>query len=171
MARRVEHRTVSSFSAGQVHGALVDPEYLRDRLAVLGGTQAGVVEHRHTDGVLRFQLRQGVAAAKLPSVARRFLGGGDLILTREETWTAGAGEYVGEVTVSMPRVPGRFSGRMRLADLAAPAGGCELVLHGEASVAVPLVGGKLEQLVAEQVSTLLTAESEFTDQWLSRRRG
>ena len=37
-------------------------------------------------------------------------------------------------------------------------------------VSVPFLGGKLEDLVAEQVQKLLAAEERFTTEWLARPR-
>ena len=42
------------------------------------------------------------------------------------------------------------------------------VTRGEVTVRIPLVGGKLEGVIAEQVTTLLEREAEFTTSWLTR---
>ena len=48
---------------------------------------------------------------------------------------------------------------MRLGDT---GGGSELVIDVQVTVKVPIVGGKVEEAVAEQVRNLLAAETEFT---------
>ena len=40
---------------------------------------------------------------------------------------------------------------------------------GEVKVSIPLMGGKLEKMIAEQVAVLLDKESEFTSEWLANR--
>lgn len=164
MARRIEHLTKSSRPASEVYAALVDEGYLRDRLAVLGGNDAALVAFTTTGGTTSYQLRQGVPADRLPSVARGLLGG-DLVIDRAEAWT-GAGR-TGTVEVTLNGVPGRLDGTLTLVDAA--GGGCELTLTGQVKVGIPLMGGKLEALIAEQVGVLLDAEAEFTTEWLARR--
>ncbi|MFI9007053.1 DUF2505 domain-containing protein [Actinosynnema sp. NPDC053489] len=163
MARRIEHRTTSRWPARDVYAALVDETYLRDRLAELGGTNPELVAFTATDQSTSYQLRQGVPADRLPSVARGLLGG-DLVIDRAESWTE-AGR-TGTVEVTLNGVPGRLDGTITLAD--AP-GGSELTLIGQVKVGIPLMGGKLEALIAEQVALLLDKESEFTAEWLARR--
>ncbi|MFD1148963.1 DUF2505 domain-containing protein [Saccharothrix hoggarensis] len=163
MARRIEHRTTSRWPAGDVYAALVDETYLRDRLAALGGTDPELVAFTTTDQSTSYQLKQGVPADRLPSMARGLLGG-DLVIHRAESWT-GAGR-AGTVEVTLDGVPGRLDGTVTLADTAS---GSELTLVGQVKVGIPLMGGKLEALIAEQVAQLLDKETEFTAEWLARR--
>ncbi len=164
MARRIEHLTTSHRPASDVYAALVDEGYLRDRLEVLGGTDAALVAFNRTDGTTSYQLKQGVPADRLPSMARGILGG-DLIIDRAESWTEAG--YAGTVEVTLNGVPGRLDGTFTLADT--DGGGSKLTLVGQVKVGIPLMGGKLESLIAEQVALLLDKESEFTAEWLARR--
>ncbi|MFI9813085.1 DUF2505 domain-containing protein [Saccharothrix variisporea] len=164
MARRIEHLTTSRWPAADVYSALVDETYLRDRLDVLGGTGAALIAFDKADGTTSYQLKQGVPADKLPSMARSVLGG-DLIIDRAESWTEAG--YTGTVEVTLNGVPGRLDGTFTVADAA--GGGSELTLVGQVKVSIPLMGGKLESLIVEQVALLLDKESEFTAEWLARR--
>lgn len=167
MARRIEHLTSSTWPAAEVFAALVDPEYLRDRLAAIGGARAELVSHQVTEGRTEYQLRQGVAAADLPSAARGFVGG-DLVFERTEVWRAvSEDDHTGSVRVTIASVPGQLTGALRLV---AAGEGSRLTLAGEVKVGIPLLGGKLEELVASQVSKLLDRESEFTAAWLAEHR-
>jgi len=161
MARRIEHHTTSPHSAEKVFGALVDETYLRDRLAEIGGTNAGLVTFTTTETRTSYQLRQGVPAEHLPSMAKSLLGG-DLVIQRVENWAA----LAGTVEVTINGVPGRMDGAFTLAD---NGSGSKLTLTGEIKVSIPLMGGKLEKLIAEQVAVLLDKESEFTSEWLANR--
>lgn len=163
MARRIEHRTTSTWPVQDVFTALVDESYLRDRLAVLGGTDARLVSYDAADGRTSYQLKQGVSAEHLPSVAKGLLGG-DLVIHRAEVWT-GAGT-TGTVEVTINGVPGKLDGTLVLAD---HAGGSSLTLTGQVKVSIPLMGGKLETMIAEQVAKLLDKENEFTTEWLANR--
>ncbi len=146
-----------------MYAALVDETHLRDRLAALGGTDPELVAFTTTGTSTSYQLKQGVPADKLPSVARGLLGG-DLVIDRAESWTEAG--YAGTVEVTLNGVPGRLDGTITLADTAS---GSELTLTGQVKVGIPLMGGKLETLIAEQVALLLDKETEFTAEWLDRR--
>ena len=161
MARRIEHHTTSPHSAEKVFGAMVDETYLRDRLAAVGGNDAALVTFSSAGERTSYQLRQGVPAEHLPSIAKSLLGG-DLVIQRVENWAAGAGTV--EVTIN--GVPGRLEGAFTITG---NGSGSKLTLTGEVKVSIPLMGGKLEKLIAEQVAVLLDKESEFTSEWLANR--
>jgi hypothetical protein len=57
---------------------------------------------------------------------------------------------------------------MRLHDT--DGGDSELLVRADVTVEVPLIGAKIEGVVAEQVEKLLAAETAFTLQWLAQRR-
>jgi len=164
---RIEHHNTSGWSVTQVHGALSDPQYLRDRLRELGGgATAEIVEHETTDTGVRYAVRQGVPIDKLPAVVQQLVGA-NLVVDRTESWRrADERHCTGEIAARVAGVPGAITGSMWLRDLA--DGGSELVVEGEVKVSLPLVGGKIEALAAEQLGGLLAAESEFTSEWLAR---
>lgn len=161
MARRIEHHTTSPHSAEKVFGAMVDETYLRDRLAAVGGNDAELVTFSSAGDRTAYQLKQGVPAEHLPSIAKSLLGG-DLVIQRTENWAAAAGTV--EVTIN--GVPGRLEGAFTITG---NGSGSKLTLTGEVKVSIPLMGGKLEKLIAEQVTVLLDKESEFTSEWLANR--
>jgi len=161
MARRIEHHTTSPHSAEKVFGAMVDETYLRDRLAAIGGNDAELVTYSTSGDRTSYQLKQGVPAEHLPSIAKSLLGG-DLVIQRVENWAAGAGT----VEVALVGVPGRLDGSFTITGNGA---GSKTTLVGEVKVSIPLMGGKLEKLIAEQVVVLLNKESEFTSEWLANR--
>jgi hypothetical protein len=165
MARRIEHRSRSGWHAETVYTTLVDPGFLAARLAELGGKGATLAEH-HTDpdGGVSYRLRHGVAAENLPSAVRTILGG-DLTVDRTETWRPDpAGGYRGTVKVTIPNMPGDIGGTSRLTDTDS---GSTLVLDGQVRVPIPLIGGKVEETVADQISRLLDTEHAFAEKWLN----
>lgn len=167
MARRIEHRTRFDRDPKTVHTALVDPEYLRARLAVLGGQGASLGGHTESGGTVTYRLRHGVAARDLPPAVRTLLGG-DLKIDRTETWRPDGDGYAGTVAVTIPGVPGDLSATMRLVPV---DGGSEHTVDGSVRVPIPLVGGKVEESIAEQLGRLLDAEGRFTRDWLGRHPG
>jgi hypothetical protein len=171
MARRIEHRSTSEWPAERVYEALIDIDYLKERLRELGGDNTQLLDHTVTADDVRFQVRQGVRAESMPSVARTVVGG-DVMIDRSEVWRhEEKGQYTGEVAAGIPGMPCTITGSMWLRDLADTSGGpqvSEFVVQGSVRVSVPFVGGKLEDLVADEVQKLLAAEERFRADWLSR---
>ncbi|WP_460960748.1 DUF2505 domain-containing protein [Parasphingorhabdus pacifica] len=174
MARRIEHRSTSEWPASRVHGALIDIDYLRDRLRDLGGSKTELVEHTAGEDNVHYQLRQGVSAESLPSIARTVVGG-DLMIDRSESWRREEdGHYTGEIAAEVAGAPCSITGSMWLRDLLSPIGNgetqqvSEFVVEGSIRVNVPFVGSKLEDLVADQVQKLLASEEQYTSEWLFR---
>lgn len=165
MSRQSEYRSTSRFSADQVYAVMVDPEYLRTRLATIGGKDAELLEHTADADGARFRVRQGLDSKDLPSAVRNFLSG-DIVIERTETWTRKeAGRYDGEAQVAIKGTPASAVGGMRLRDL--DASQSELVVRTDVTVKVPIIGGKIESVVADQVKELLRIETEFTLEWLA----
>jgi len=165
MARRIEHRSRSVWHAETVYTTLVDPAFLRARLAELGGTGAALHDHRvEPDGRVSYRLRHGVEARNLPPAVRTLLGG-DLTIDRAETWRPEpGGSYSGTVKVTIPGMPGDLGGKVRLTDT---QDGSTQLLDGEVRIPIPLVGGKIEETVAGQISQLLDSEHNFAEKWLA----
>lgn len=162
MPSRMEHRARFATPADTVHAAIVDPAYLADRLEALGGNNASVVDRTEHNGTVTFRVRQGLAAEHLPSAVRTLLKG-DLVVDRTETWNT---DKTGTVKATIPGVPGEITGEMRLSSLDS---GSEWVTTLSVRVNIPLVGGKLEKSIGEQVVKLLANEAAFTDRWLAGR--
>jgi hypothetical protein len=165
MPRPIEHRASSSYPAAEVYAAITGEEFLRARLAELGGKQSELTSYSSGAGGTRYTLRQAIDAEHLPSVARKVVRG-DLVIERTESWNADNGEYSGTIEAAVPGTPGSVHGTTRLT--ASPSGS-ELLMTGSVKVGVPLIGGKLEELIVEQLGRLLRAEATFTDRWLESR--
>ncbi|MHA6806008.1 DUF2505 domain-containing protein [Salinifilum ghardaiensis] len=172
MTRRIEHRSTNDWPAARVFAALIDVECLRERLDALSGQRAALVAHEPTpdEEGARYQVRHSIALNALPSAARSVIHD-DLTLDRSESWRPTGEGYAGELAAEVRGVPCSITGSMWLHDLPGPgaAPASELVVSGTVRVGVPLVGGKLEDLAAEQVQKLLTEEEQFTTRWLARR--
>lgn len=165
MSRQIDYRSTSPHSADEVYATMVDPDYLRARLEQIGGPGAGLLEHTADVKGAHYRLRHGLDAKDLPSVVRSVLPG-DVTIERNERWTRqDGGRYLGDVDVTIPGAPASATGGMRLRDL--PDGGSELSVRADVRVSVPLIGGKIEGVVGDQVRRLLAAETAFTEAWLT----
>ena len=88
---------------------------------------------------------------------------GPTVSIRRPLRSTGPGSYGGDVDVEISGVPASATGTMRLADNGA---GSDFEVHADVQVNVPLIGGKIEEIVAGQVRRLLEAETAFTIRWL-----
>lgn len=162
MASRIEHRAEFSQGVDEVFAAQTSEPALKARLAGIGGPNSALLGYTPTPDGVRFTLRQGVGADKLPSVVRT-LHSGDLVVDRQEEWT----RTTGSVHATVSGVPGDITVRRTIA---AEGGRTVLRSVGEVKIRIPLVGGKLEGFVAGEITKLLAREAELTEQWLARGR-
>lgn len=163
MATSLEHRSTFAEAAGTVFNTLVDEAFLTERLRAIGGKNAALLGHSRDGERVTFRMRQGVDAALLPSTVRSFING-DLVVEREERWQPEGGAHAGASRVTITGVPGEIQGRSRIAGSGA---GATLVINAQVKVSIPLIGGKIEKVVAEQVGKLLAAEAEYAEKWLA----
>jgi hypothetical protein len=168
MSRPIDYRSTSPFPAERMYAAMADPQFLRDRLARIGGKGAELLEHTPDGDGVRYRLRQGLDRHLLPPLVQTLIPG-DLMIERVESLGPDTiGGYRGDVDVRVPGTPVTARGAMRLADVAA---GSEFAVRAQVTVNVPFLGGKLETMIAEQVVKLLDVETGFTREWLEQHPG
>jgi Protein of unknown function (DUF2505) len=164
MPRSIDYRSPLAPPAEKVFATMTDKQYLQARLQELGGPGSALLEHEATPEGARYRLRQGLSESDLPPIVGKVVGG-DLAIERTETLRRTApGRYAGDVDVQIAGAPASASGTMALADDGA---GSLFEVHADVTVGVPLFGGKIEEIVAEQVRRLLEAETAFTVRWLA----
>lgn len=163
MASRIEYRAEFDHDVRDVFAAQSDEAALRARLRQLGGKNADLQQHERTSDGVRYTLLQCIEPDQLPQAARA-LHKGDLVVHRDHAFRVAGDGYTGHVTVSVDGIPGEITAR---AELTPVGDGAVQRITGEATVRVPLVGGKLESVIAEQVTKLLRKEAEFTERWLA----
>jgi hypothetical protein len=106
----------------------------------------------------RVVLHQTVPSDAIPSFLRAMLPG-DLMIRRTEIWRG----YRGNVEAEVDGAPGTITGVMSLE----PDGtGCVLGSQLTVEVPLPLIGGKVEKLVSDNIASLLESEHQFTVTWL-----
>ncbi|MEV7549052.1 DUF2505 domain-containing protein [Amycolatopsis sp. NPDC089917] len=165
MASRIEHRSAFSADLATTFDAVAGEPALRARLEQIGGDDAELLEYAPAEDGVRYKLRQGISSDKLPSAVRT-LHRGDLIVEREQTWKTSGTGYAGTATASVSGVPGEITAKT---SLTGEGERTTLVNSGEVKVRIPFVGGKLESVIAEQVTRLLEREAEFVAKWLAER--
>ncbi|PTR31196.1 uncharacterized protein DUF2505 [Rhodococcus sp. OK519] len=167
MARHIEHSAQYSCPVATLHAALTDEGYWQSRLREVGGPGAVLESVAVGDGTIDVVLKQSVPAEHLPSVVTS-IRPGDLIIRRTESWAPLQGDRAqGTFSAEVEGAPGQLRGTMTLS---ADGSGSALVMNGDVEVKIPLIGGKIESVIAGQVLELLDAEEDFTGQWVSQVR-
>ena len=165
MSRPIRYRSRYPVPAEQLYTTLVDREFLTAKLDSIGGNNAALLDLAADADSAKYTLRQGVNREYLPTAVQKILRG-DLVIERTESWRlTQAGRYEGTVTARVKDAPGRIGGGLTVDNTDE---GSEFVIDGEAKVDVPLIGGKIEAAIAEQVVKLMDREARFTQQWLAR---
>lgn len=153
-------------SVEQIHRAFGDELYWLARLAESGADKTTLDALAATeDGGVDIVTTQTLRADRLPGVVSQFHHG-DLSFVREETWGPLAdGRATAIVKGSIPGAPATLSGSavLRRSD---DGTGSRLEFSATVEVRIPLVGGKVENFVGNQLVDLLIAESRFTTAWV-----
>ncbi|MGH3363865.1 MAG: DUF2505 domain-containing protein, partial [Nocardioidaceae bacterium] len=98
----------------------------------------------------------------IPSFAKKFVGD-SIHIRQHEEWSSATDA---KLEVSIPGKPGHLKGTITLR----PNGdGTVETVSGEIRVHIPLVGGKIEGLIAELLEHALRAEQRVGTAWLAER--
>jgi Protein of unknown function (DUF2505) len=167
-----------SFDMSAEYGATVDEvlrafserEYWLARLADSGVDDATLDSIQiggpaGDDGSIDVITTQVLRSDRLPGVVHQFHRG-DLRIRREERWEPVTnGSATATVTGTILDSPASLTGTAVLEPVA-ESGAARLKFRATVEVRVPLVGGKLENLIGSQLVELLIAEQRFTTRWI-----
>lgn len=155
----------TSASVAEVFAALNSRQYWLDRLAAYGGDsmtldylEVGV------DGVVSVSTTQHLVAEVLPGFLAKVIPA-DLRVARIETWHPAVDDRVlGEVLIQASGVPGSGEGTA----VVTPEGaGARMTLSGTLQVPIPLLGGRIEKYISEQIAAQIPDVQVFTSQWIA----
>lgn len=149
-------------SPQRLHEVLADRSYYEAKLHAVGGPQAELVSWQQDERGVSIVLHQAVPGDAMPSFLRSLLPG-DLRIRRTEIWRGASGS----VEAVVDGAPGTITGVMRLEP--APDG-CVLGAELTAEVPLPLIGGKVEKIVTDNIASLMELEYQFTLSWLRNPR-
>lgn len=106
-------------------------------------------------------IEQVWSAADLPSFARK-VAGDEIVILQKEHWRT---VTAADVHVTIPGKPGDMIGTSRLTEV----GSTTLhVVELVVTVGIPLVGGKVERLIADMLGRALDKEHQVGREWLAR---
>ena len=155
-------------TVANVHRALRSKKYWLARLADSGVDEARLDSITlGTDGGVEVVTTQVIGSSRLPGFVSQFHRG-DLHIRREETWTPLIDRRAtAAITGGISGAPVQVDGT---AELAPSDTGARLAFDVTVTVRVPLVGGKLETFIGNQLIELLKAEQRFTAGWMDGDR-
>lgn len=141
-----------------VFALLTDRAFLDRRLVETGGDDPSVVSLERTVDGTTVVTRQSIPASALPSMVASLIPG-DPVTERTENWRPNGDGYAADLNVVVKGAPASLKGTIALE----PAGtGSVLTIDGQTTVPIPLFGAKIEAVVVEQVTALITKENEYT---------
>ena len=142
----------------RVFAMLADPDFRRASCEAMEVISADVQLDRDGDG-FHLVIDQQQNTKDLPGFARTFAGESTQAIQRE-VWL---GSTTGSLSIESPGKPASATGTIRLE----PAGaGTTEVVELDIKVKVPLIGGKLEKLMAEKVAAGMDLEHSVGITWL-----
>jgi hypothetical protein len=100
---------------------------------------------------------------RLPGFAKKIVGG-HINIVQDESWIDG---HLGEITVTVPGRPGQMNGT---ATLVQDSDGVTEKVDMTVTVHLPLIGGKVEGLIADMLGKALRSEHTVGRDWLAKKR-
>lgn len=157
---RFSHTNTYPAGSTEVLAMLTDRDF-RERVCAAQRALDHTVEVEGSGVGARVRVTRSQSMQGAPSFATK-LTGDSVQLVQSEHWTRPEGA---EFSLEIPGKPGSLHGGIELRELGATT--TEEVFTGELKVSVPLVGPKLEQLVASILTGALRREGEVGRRWLA----
>jgi len=155
---RFEHVASYDATPEAVHAMLTDAAF-RERVCEAIKSPSSSVDVSGEPGDLTVVVDHSQRVRKVPAFAAKLVGE-TIDIHHVEHWT---GPTFADLELTIPGKPGQMRGTVTLR----PAeGGTEHVIAGDLKVGIPLVGGKLEDLIAGLLMKALDAEETVGRAWL-----
>jgi hypothetical protein len=157
--KRVNHTlNYPGTTVDDVYTMLGDPAY-RQAVADYQGVTDFACEITPAGDGRQARLEQAYGTERIPSFAQKLVGN-EIRFVQEETWASSSGA---DILVTIPGKPGDISGRTTLTQ---SSDDVVQRLDLAVKVSIPLLGGKLEDLVAGFITKAFDAENRVGVKWL-----
>ena len=160
---KLRHEIVYDAPLADVFTMLSNPAF-RERSAKAMGVISADVSITEKGAGIGVRIDQVQPTEGIPSFAKKFAGETTRAVQTEE-WSGPAG---GTITIETPGKPTSIKGTISLTE---SGGRTTETLDVEVKVKVPLIGGKLESLMADLVARGMDKEQEAGAAWLAGDRG
>ncbi|HWC33621.1 MAG TPA: DUF2505 domain-containing protein [Mycobacteriales bacterium] len=167
MKSRLEHHYAADVET--VYALISDPGFIERKYVALGGRDVAIDRSETDDGGCEVVTKRTMDI-ELPGFAKKVLTPSQTA-TQIENWAPAdaTGARVCTYRVEVHGVPSRVEGVHTLRPGA--DGGTDHVIDIDAKVSIPLLGGRLEKLAAEQGSEDIGKQFLYTDEELANPRG
>ena len=160
MSKRLKHDLTYDAPMTEVAEMLADPTF-REEVCEFQGVKRVMVSIDSDDNGMEVTIDQVQAAEGIPSFARKFVGD-EINIVQQESWESPTDA---DITVTIPGKPGEMAGTARLSE----SGGVTTeTVELTVKVNIPLVGGKIEGLIADLLLKALKAENKVGRDYLAR---
>ncbi|WP_232676170.1 DUF2505 domain-containing protein [Nocardioides sp. R-C-SC26] len=159
MSKTVSHEMHYEAPIEAVAAMLADPAFREAVCRAQNATSTSATIEKRADGT-HVRIEQSQPAEGIPSFARK-IAGSSIDIIQEEHWTT---PEQGTVTVTIPGKPGDMVGTARLA--ASGEGTIETV-ELTVTASIPLIGGKIEGLIADKLVRALKSEHRVGREYLA----
>jgi len=156
------HQMRYDAAPADVHAMLADPKFREQVAEASGAFQREVRIEPHGAG-MTVVVDQKQHDRNIPSFAKKIVGDTIHIVQREQ-WSD---DSYATLDVTIPGKPGHMLGTIELAD---DGDGTVERVQAEIKVHIPLVAGKLEQLIASLLEAALETEQRVGEKWLAGDR-
>lgn len=146
----------------EVYAMLATPEF-REAVCEYQGFPRRTVSISPTGDGMTVKVDQYRPATEVPSFARKLVGD-EINIVQDEQWSSHTDM---DLQVSIPGKPGTMNGTVVLRG---HDGGTTETVAVEVKVNIPLIGGKLETLIADMLLRALKAENKVGVRWLAEGR-
>lgn len=158
---RFSHQNSYSAPAAEVYAMLTDQAFREQVCSAIKSTRHSVEVTAGPPVVV--VVDQDQAVRNVPSYAAKVVGTSVRIL-QTETWTD---QSHADVHLTIPGKPGDLRATLSLVE---DSGVTTATTEGDLKVSIPLIGSKLESVVAGLVTSFLAAEAEVGAAWLTGDR-
>jgi uncharacterized protein YndB with AHSA1/START domain len=158
---KFRHEITYDATREQVFEMLADPEFRKASAEAMNVVSADVSINRHGDG-MSVRIDQVQHTAGVPGFAKKIVGDTTQAIQIEE-WSSPEG---GTIEIQTPGKPTHVSGTLTLTE---SGGTTTETMDVEVKAKVPLIGGKLESLLADLIGKGMDKEHGAGVAWLERK--
>lgn len=155
MPKRIRHVTEGEADVETLFAVLSGPHWASQVAGHLHDDCALVRREEHADGSVELVMTR--QPEPLPGFVARFAPSEVRIVTTDSWGPSRDGARDCTWTAEIPGTPVRVRGTQRIEPC---AGGSRHLTFAEVTVAVPLVGGRIESFIVEQIERIAAAEEE-----------
>ncbi|MBT0566928.1 DUF2505 domain-containing protein [Williamsia sp. CHRR-6] len=165
MATKFEQSTTCPLSMAQYRQALADPAYWADLAKGHEDAPGEVVSHTVEETGVAIEMIQKIPASQLPSVVTAVISG-DLVINRKMSWNYITDTHVdGTFDADVANSPANITGALSVDG----ADELDLSTNVAVEVKVPLIGGKIEKMIAQSLQELVTGERDHVVKWVQEK--